>query len=414
MIAEKFHQRMVEEHLDELAFLLHLRESLIPFSRGDVREWLGLDRRIAAHIQGLLLREGTAWARLQLLIAARPTKDRLRVAGVLALNASRPELLGEYLRWLQITPDKTPFADEVVRWVLPTFRSRAASYLSESNSSAEAERALWIELVNLVGLSPQAWWNMAEQLLSCAEAAPYTARALSRLRTPDALPALQMLVQHPDGGIRSGALCAMMVLGNHESAEQVWELETVASSFSTLLYLRAILRSPDVAVELRLSQLWRRGLKEASVLGIGALGRLTLMPPLLEIMADPEVSKLAGRIFEVMSGHLSPAVPIAEAGTSGPPSINQTYVHLKSPDRKAAAEWLRGPGQALPQSEALIGGQPRTTGLCLEALRLGDCSFRLLCSEVLAVSHSGLVGPDIHAPMYQQIRNPAMSTSESI
>lgn len=417
MLSESFHQRTVEEHLDELAFLLHLRESLIPFSLGDVREWLGLDRRIAAHIQGLLLREGMAWDRLRVVLAVRPTRDRLRVAGVLALNASQPDPIRDYLSWLDDAPSKQPFADEVARWVLPSFRPRAAAFLSETARPSETARALWIELFNLgsAGTGLQAWESMAEQLLSCAKAAPHTARALSRLSTRAGLPALQMLLQHPDSGIRAGTLCSLMAFESQEAPRLVWQLEPAAiSSFSTPLFLRAILRSPDADVELRLSQLWRMGFKEASVLGIGACGRSTLLSPLLEMIADPEVAKPAGRLFEVLSGHFSGVQPTVEAGKPDVPTINQSYVHLGSPDRKTAADWLRGPGQTLPQSVPLIGGQARTDGLCLEALRHGDCTCRLLFAEVLLVSHPGLLDLDIRAPMYQQLRHPAMSTSKSI
>lgn len=403
---------MVDEHLDELAFLLHLRESLIPFSRLDVRELVGLDRRIAAHIQGLLLRETRSWDRLLALITARPTKDRLRMAGVVALNAGSSKAIGDYLRWLDNGPANAPFADEVVRWVSPRHRARALTGLGKVGDSSDFARAIWIELANLDGTFPQDWSIMVEQLLALTAAAPHTARALSRVSTSDGLLSLQFLVDHRDGEVRAGALCALMALGNQDAASRVWGLQDVTTSFSTSLYLRAFLRSPAAGSELRLAQLWDIGCKEASVLAICASGRRALLPPLVKIMNDPTVARLAGRVFELMSGHVT-TQPSIDNLSAEPSNGNRAYEHLRPPDPKAAAEWLAGPGQALPEHEPLIGGLVRTDGLCLEALRHGDCTSRYLFSEVLSVCRPDLVDLDIRAPMYEQLRHAAMSTSGS-
>jgi hypothetical protein len=412
MNASAFHLRMVNEHIDELVFLLHLRESLTPFSQEDVREWLGLDRRIFAHIQGLTLREARAWTKLRELLERRPTKDFLRLLGILAVNSAQTTRLQEYFDLVAAHQNLSVFAEDAVRWATPEARVRAHAWFEDRKMMLPSAVAFQIELSNSFLVQGSEWQELLNQALATGVHCPQLERAISRVIAIAAVPALFELFAHGRHHVQLAAACALMGLAEDVPQVNPFAGPSVLPSEGTganRFLVRTVLRADQSSRQQLLADSWRSGFREATVIAIGALGEASLLPVLVSLMREPDIGRPAARIFKFLTG-FSPvkgqaelAVDDAEVGS------RVLYPHLQEADAAAAAIWLSGPGQTLPQDTALVGGQPRTFAGLATLLQQGDCIERLICSEVLLPHFTALRNLDVYAPMYQQIKHPAMS-----
>ena len=152
-----FQQGMVDEHIDELLFLLPYRESLIPYSTADGRECLTLDRRIAAHVDGLLLRPDLAWNRLQVVLRGHPWPEGCWLAGIVALSTGPADRVLAWRRGLSAKSQALPLAGDVARWAVPGAGLAAALHgLSERGAADALCLALQIEFAQALDAAWQA------------------------------------------------------------------------------------------------------------------------------------------------------------------------------------------------------------------------------------------------------------------
>ena len=297
----------------------------------------------------------------------------------------------------------------MVRWITPQNRQRALVAMHAAGLSSDAYHALWIELAQLAVVPVDSWLAMGRLLSSWPGDFTLTAHALSRLTSPDAFGMLREMRDHRVASVHAGSLCALMALGEPHAATQAWSLQLAGLSFSRQLYLRATLLDSGEPMEDRLSALWQSGLEEESILAVGASGAAHLLPALIASMDDAAFARPAGRVFELITGYF-PATPAqSDENAVRPPGSSNRYVHLRKPDSAVASEWLHGPGRDLPCDVPLLRGIVRSAENCLLMLRNGDCVDRMCCAEFLLMNRPEFVGLDIQAPMFDQVRHPAMS-----
>jgi hypothetical protein len=206
---DRFHSRIVDEHIDELRFLLHLRAHRLPFARGDVHEWLAFDRRLMAHVDGLLLRPATAWSRLEPLLRARPRTQNLQLCGVLALNSNDEAIIDRWIALAATSAAGVRAAEEITHWVLPERLAPLVALLVDDGLAGELPLAVALELAQRLRSSPQTWTRLAERVLALPAPSPLIARAVSRVAVGEASPAwAELAQQHPQARVRLAAACA--------------------------------------------------------------------------------------------------------------------------------------------------------------------------------------------------------------
>jgi hypothetical protein len=373
---ERFHGRIVDEHIDELRFLLHLRAHRLPFARGDVHEWLAFDRRLMAHVDGLLLRAATAWARLEPMVRTRPRTQNLQLSGVLALNLDDEAIIDRWFALAATSPAGVRAAEELTHWLLPERVAPLMSLLVDDGLSGELPLAVALELAQRMPSSPQDWAVLAERTLALASPSPVLARAVSRVAAGEAAAAWAEMAQaHPHVHLRWAAACAGCAVGD--------DLPTLreAAWLGPEATMRTALRLPADALPAQLRELVDAGERLASACAVTARGQARWA----ELVApapgeeDPDKEEAHALLYETLTGK----APGADAVT---PPAGDT---------------------------ALLSGHPRTIARCLRALRHGECVTRLVCAQVLQVEGGGFAAPDVLAPMWQQLRHPALSTAAS-
>jgi hypothetical protein len=373
---ERFHSRIVDEHIDELRFLLHLRAHRLPFARGNVHEWLAFDRRVMAHVDGLLLRAAPAWRRLEPVLRARPRTQNLQLCGVLALNSNDEAIIDRWFAIAATSAATVRAAEEVTHWILPERVAPLMALVVDDGLAGELPLAVAMELAQRFPPPPRSWAILAERISALPTPSPLLARAVSRVAVGEANSAWAQLAQHhPQPRMRAAAACAGVAAG----ARLPTLLE--AAAFGPEATMRAALRLPDDAVPQQLRELFDSGEHLACACAVTARGHghwSALVAPGPGV--EPDKAQAHALLFETLTGQAPGATAFAS-------SAGQT---------------------------ALLRGQPRTSSRCLHELRYGECVARLVCAQVLQVTASGFEAMDVLAPMWRQLRHPALSTTASI
>lgn len=374
---ERFHSRIVDEHIDELRFLLHLRAHRLPFARGDVHEWLAFDRRLMAHVDGLLLRAATAWARLEPMVRARPRTQNLQLSGVLALNLDDEAIIDRWFALAATSRATVRAAEELTHWVLPQRVAPLMGLLVDDGLSGELPLAVALELAQRMPSSPEDWAVLAQRIVALPSPSPVLARAVSRVAVGEAVAAWAELAQaHPDAHLRLAAASAGCAVAEYPPTLRE------AAVLGPEATMRTALRLPADAVPAQLRELVEAGERLACACAVTALGQARWA----ELVApasgeeDPDRQEAHALLYETLTGR-----PL-DAAAFDPPA-----------------------GET-----ALLSGQPRTGARCLHALRHGECVARLVCAQVLQVAGGGFAALDVLAPMWHQLRHPALSTAASI
>lgn len=373
---ERFHSRLVDEHIDELRFLLHLRAHRLPLARGDVHEWLAFDRRLMAHVDGLLLRATAAWARLEPMVRARPRTQNLQLSGVLALNLDDEAVIDRWFALASMSPATVRAAEELTHWVLPEKVAPLMSLLVDDGLSGELPLAVALELAQRMPSSPQDWAVLAQRTLALPSPSPVLARAVSRVAVGEAASAWAELAHaHPQSQLRLAAACAGCAV-----AETPPPTLREAALLGTEATMRTALRLPADAVPAQLRALVDAGERLACACAVTALGQTRWADLVAPLPGDGgDRAEAHALLYETLTGQ-APGAAV-----------------LDSPAGEVA----------------LLQGHPRTIGRCLRALRHGECVARLVCAQVLQVAGGGLAPLDVLAPMWQQLRSPALSTAAS-
>ena len=372
---ERFHSRIVDEHIDELRFLLHLRAHRLPFARGDVHEWLAFDRRLMAHVDGLLLRAATAWARLEPLVRARPRTQNLQLSGVLALNLDDEAIIDRWFALAATSRATVRAAEELTHWVLPQRVAHLMGLLVDDGLSGELPLAVALELAQRMPSSPEDWAVLAQRILAIPSPSPVLARAVSRVAVGEAVAAWAELAQaHPDSHLRLAAASAGCAVAEYPPTLRE------AAVLGPEATMRTALRLPADAVPAQLRELVEAGERLACACAVTALGQARwaeLVSPAPD--EAPDTAEAHALLYETLTGQAP-----GSAGFTAPAS-----------------------------EAALLLGQPRTRALCLHALRHGECVARLVSAQVLQVAGGGFAALDVLAPMWHQLRHPALSTAAS-
>lgn len=393
-----FQQGMVDEHIDELLFLLPYRESLIPYSMADGRESLALDRRIAAHVDGLLLRPDLAWGRLQAMLRGQPSPERLCVAGIVALSAGPADRVLTWVQALSVEPQALPLAGDVARWVVPGAGLAAALHgLSQGGPADGLCLALQIEFAQALDAADVAWQALSRRELHHSGDERFLASTVGHIRTRKALPLLQRCSTATSHEVREAARCAGLLFALDLAADV--DAANAQGPTASLLRLRTAARlQPASECRRFLSALWQAGHLLDCVLAVGIAGWPELLLPLLELMGEPAVAKPAAQVFRLLTG---------QAPTTSVPSQTTTeadaFAFLPPADADGAARWLAECGAALPNGIALLRGQPRTAEACAAELRSGEMFDRWLCAEWLAAQIPAWTAFDLRAPAFRRL-----------
>lgn len=291
---------IVEEHFDELDFLCEHREDNVFTPDWDLAQLAYHEERCAAHLDGLRLAElhgtelaagrlgggtlGAALAATLVLASAEAaTEPTFTAAVATALRTADPPVVDGIRRALRqgVPAPLLPILHELVGHQDPLLAASALDVLAFHRTAA-------LELGDLLAAP-----NAAARVLTFG-----TAARLGRLQAADVVAALE----HAEPTVRRAALLAAA----HTGLPKLADLGRAAATRPTdpdpeAVRLLGVLGDPADEAVLR-SALARPELARTAVAALGALGRVTAVPLLLELSRDKALGVLAAFAYQRLTG----------------------------------------------------------------------------------------------------------------
>lgn len=404
---------IIEQHASEAAFLWMLRNGAAGDPHYDLPDLEGLDERVEAHVDGLRVSGDAGWKACaagleveepgELFVAAAVATDRGDIDGmarVLDVGGGAPELqeaIVDGLGWITF---------ESVSRILPGlldpgcppplhFLGIAACAAHRVDPGGALEAALFSEDARLRACALRAVGELGRS-------------SLVRLAKP------HLASADEDG--RFWAAWSLALSGDEEAVPVLWEIARGAGPHARAASALA-LRSTDAQTACR----WVRELMgvgvagRIGVAGAGHAGDAELLPSLLQWMEVPELARLAGESFTMITGvdlageHLSGKAP--EGFQAGPtddaddeevdmdPDANLPWPNVAAVKRW----WSHNRGRFSPRQRLLLG-KPPTDAWCRDLLRHGYQRQRAAAALELALASPGKPLFAVRAPAFRQRR----------
>lgn len=322
------------EHIEEIAFLYD--QSLTLRRQADFA-WRGLDAfedRLEAHLDALVLGGPLALE----LCAQRVTEGEPGELFAAVAVFCRHQRSAEFALGVQAlatleAPHRTAFAAALARelpepWVphLGAGLNRPHPHLQQTLLDVIALRRL--PLVEAIVAAP-----LGTDAGVCAAAA----RALGRLRDPQALPVLTTLARHPAVEVQVEALAALLALGETGALERLRHIATQEPAAQTVV---ALAGGPG-ALETLLGALPYARTATAAAYGLGLLGDLRAVRPLLQALERPELAPAAAWGLYLITG-----APLAgDVFVPDPVNEDELYPHELHALRDHGTAPQRGDGR---------------------------------------------------------------------
>ena len=406
---------IIEQHAAEAAFLWVLRRHAVHAPHFRLEDLVKLDNRVEAHLDGLRVAGEEGWRQCELALESGESGE-VFAAGLLALDNQDPAKLAKLLAIAEASEDAAKALVSAFGWVDPSRLVGTVKQLLASSSSFN--QCIGIAACAIHRVNPGA---ILEQWVCDVEAPlPLRIRALrvaGELKRRDLLDPIQDCLHSEPASIRFWAAWAAVLLGDRGEALDVLKTFLVAGSEFSQRPLPMLLRAMPMAS----SHAWLKDLAQSPerqrdlIAGVGMVGDPLYAPWLIKQMEKPELARLAGESFSLITG-----ADIANEGLdgnqpegfdSGPTETPQDEnvamdqdENLPWPDAKKMQAWWIDKKNRFQPGIRHLSGAPISEAQCLNILREGFQRQRTAAALELA-----LMRPDAHlfevrAPGWRQHR----------
>ena len=291
--------QIIEQHAEEAAFLWLLRAAAVSAPHYSLSDLEKLDDRVEAHIDGLKIAEDEGW-RICHETLSRNEPGEVFTVGVLAYSIGVSEWINEIHDVVLETPKLSTGLISALGW-LP-FSSVERYILNLVNSEKPALVRTGIGAYAVHRKDPGE--VLKKTIVDTDPALRARAlRAAGELGRKDLLPLIRTMMNDKDPDCRFAASWSSALLGNVES---VFTLRTIADQggiHAEIAFAAAMRRS-----EPRDARQWQHDLMKRSdavrlaIIGAGVIGDPEAVPWLIEKMEEPELARMAGESFSLMTG----------------------------------------------------------------------------------------------------------------
>jgi uncharacterized protein (TIGR02270 family) len=387
---------IVEEHLDEAAFLRQVWEEALrspDYTLSEIAE--GPEERMLAHLDGLVLGGGRV-ARKLLLPALGADEPGPVFAAAFALLASEDgDFTGEVLAALEAGEPAQRAAIRRALGVAPV--AALGPRLAALAPRSPAVQADLLEVLAHLGIDPGL---RLEPLASSPDPASQAlAVRLSRLLPGRLDPfTLEQALGSPDPALRAAALEAGMATGARGAfaAAEATVVEK-GPAFATAALLLG-LSGDEKSVQELLPALSDPERSRAAALALGFSGRISAADALLEVMRDEDLAPVGAEAFAAISGlgvekrfakppeRWNPEAAEEEAEEEYGPEAD-----LPKPEPDAIAAWWKEARPRLDPAQRWLRGQPWGAEAVFRELEQGPARRREALALELAVRTKGQV-----------------------
>lgn len=408
-------QNIIEQHAEEAAFLWLLRSYSIHAPHYRLKDLTKLDNRVEAHLDGLRIAGQDGW---NLCEQALKTGEAGEVfaATMLALESNDVHKLTRVIDSAAASPEASKGLISAFGWTDRSKLGGTVRFLLDSS----------IDFHRLIGISACALHRefpgpILEKLVRDPTADPaLRARALrsvGELKRGELYYDLKDCFQEAQPAIRFWAAWSSVLLGNRVDGLEV--LKTFATTPVTTLPspLPVLLRALSLADAhnfLKGMAQYPERLRDV-IVGAGIVGDPLYIPWLIQQMETPEMARVAGEAFCMITGadidylDLDGNRPQGfESGPNEKPEDGNVALdgdeNLPWPDAHKVQNWWQANTHQFQSGVRYLLGAPITEAQCRKALRDGFQRQRAAASLELALINKDEVVFEIRAPGWQQQR----------
>ena len=404
-------ESIVEQHAEEAAFLWILRDAAVQSPHYSLKDLADLDERVEAHIDGLRVAEDVGWSICAdalaqeepgevfaaAVLAFESGQDQ-RIKMVLEAAATEPELsrgLISALGWLRFDQVKEHI-DQLLRSLTPELRriGIAASAVHRQDPGSTLVDAL----------------NDDDTFLKVR-----AIRAVGELGRIDLLSMLKDQLAAEDKDCQFWAGWSAVLLGDRGEALEF--LKTLATSESP--FRESALNLTLRVMDNTSAQNWLKEMSQQpdwlryTVIGAGVAGNPVRIPWIVEHMEVPELARVAGEAFTMITGvdlayeDLEGEWPEGfEAGPTEEPEDEDVEMDpdedLPWPEPKLIREWWDSNKNAFRNGTRYLLGQPISPEHLHKVLKTGYQRQRAAAALELALLQPGQPLFDVSALGFRQ------------
>jgi uncharacterized protein (TIGR02270 family) len=404
-------ESIVEQHAEEAAFLWILRNAAVQAPHYSLKDLADIDERVEAHIDGLRVAGETGWSFCADALAQEEPGE-VFAAAVLAFESGQDQRIKMVLEAVATEPELSRGLISALGWLR---FDQVKEHIDQLLRSLSSElRRIGIAASAVHRQNPgSALVDALNDEDTCLKARAI--RAVGELGRIDLLSMLKNQFSAKDKECQFWAAWSAVLLGDRDEALEF--LKTLATSESPCresalnLTLRVI---DNTSVQNWLKEMsqqpdWLR----YTVIGAGVAGNPVRIPWIVEQMEVPELARVAGESFTMITG-----VDIAyedlegewpegfEAGPTESPEDEDVEMDpdedLPWPDAQLIAEWWAKNKAAFRNGTRYLLGQPISPEHLQEALRKGFQRQRAAAALELAILQPGQPLFEVRAPGSRQ------------
>jgi len=407
--------RIVEQHTEEAAFLWLLRSHAVHAPHYRLKDIAKLDNRVEAHLDGLRIAGHEGWKLCEQALEIGESGE-IFSAGLLALESKDRQKFDKLMAVAENSEAAVRGLISAFGWVEPSRLTGIVKYLLASNSSFH--RRIGIAACAVHRANPGV---ILEEIVSDVETPlPLRARALrtaGELKRRDLLYQVRDCFHAEEEQVRFWAAWSAVLLGDRGGALEILKEFVLGNPAFSLRALPMLLRAMPVAS----SNAWLKELaryierKRDLIAGAGMVGDPHYVPWLIKQMETPELARVAGESFSLITGSdiayedLDGNRPEGfESGPTENPQDENVAMDqdedLTWPDpMKVQVWWDARKGRFQPGTRYLLG-VPITEAQCQKVLREGFQRQRTAAALELALMRPDAPLFEVRAPGWRQQR----------
>lgn len=401
---------IVEQHAEEAAFLWLLRDAAVFEPHYSLKDLAHLDGRVEAHIDGLRIAGDVGWEICKAALALEEPGE-IFVAAVLAFESEDGARLDEVIHVAMKSPAMWRALVSATGWLSDDDYQRWIPTLREANAKEYFRLAIDAATIRRDDSGETLKRALDDDdLLFQARAL----RAVGELKRRDLLPLLRQRFVSDDDACRFWAAWSAVLLGDQSALDVIKPFVSVGSMYRTRA-LQLALRLMDNAS----TQLWLKELATTPALlrdvltGTGIVGDPLYIPTLIKHMDTPEVARIAGEAFTLITGvdlaydDLDGDWPEGfEAGPTEDPADECVDMDadedLPWPESSLVQKWWDENQQRFQLGQRYLMGEPINKAQCEHVLKNGMQRQRYAAALELALIQSEMPLFETRAPGISQ------------
>lgn len=290
---------IINQHAEEAAFLWLQRDAAVQEPHYSLKDLAHLDDRVEAHLDGLHIAGNASWEICKEALALDEPGE-VFTAAVIAFEGEDGRRVDDVISVAQQSPENWQALVSAIGWLPDEHYQRWVPGMLNANAPSYRRLAIAASVLHRQDPGP-ALAAALDDLESCFQARAL--RAVGELKRRDLLPVLQQRFKIDDSACQFWAAWSAVLLGDHDALDVLKVFATPESPFceQAMQLMLRVMDEPE-------ARKWLSDFTESpevlrhAILGAGIIGDPLYIPWLIKLMAVPEVARVAGESFSMITG----------------------------------------------------------------------------------------------------------------